>query len=130
MISFRMSRAHLFNACYSYGFFHPPVFALAGQFIVDLAGAENDSLHLVGALSCGAALRNHTLEVGACGIKQKGFCTCARICLVAFPPSIRTWQHAIKAGLGLRVAQQRLGSEYYQLELKKKKRKKKREFRV
>lgn len=125
MISFRMSRAHLFNACNSYGFFHPPVFALAGQFIVDLAGAENDSLHLVGALSCGAALRDHTLEVCACGIKQKGFCTCARICLFAFPLSMRTWQHAVKAGLGLRVAQQRFGSEYYQLELKKKKRKKK-----
>lgn len=73
MISFKSSRAHLFNACDSYGLFHPSVLALAGQFVVDLAGAENDSLHLVGAQSRGAALGNHALEVGACGVKQRGF---------------------------------------------------------
>lgn len=34
---------------------------------------------------------------------------------VLFSPALLTWQHVIKAGLGLRVAQQRLGSEDDQL---------------
>lgn len=51
---------------------------------------------------------------------NKWFFTCAKTWLVAFHSSIWTWQHGVKTGLGLRVAQQWLGGKYYQLVEKKK----------
>lgn len=64
---------NLFNTCHCHSFFHPSVFALSSQIIVDLASAENDSLHLLRALSCRAALWYHSLKVSAWRFKQRGF---------------------------------------------------------
>lgn len=57
---------YLFDADNRHGVVHPSVLALSGQFVVDLAGAENDSLHLLWAGSCRPVVWDYTLEVGPC----------------------------------------------------------------
>lgn len=57
---------YLFDADNSHGVVHPSVLALSGQFVVDLAGAENDSLHLLWAGSCRPVVWDYTLEVRPC----------------------------------------------------------------
>uniref|UniRef100_A0A146YLN3 Uncharacterized protein n=1 Tax=Fundulus heteroclitus TaxID=8078 RepID=A0A146YLN3_FUNHE len=79
-------RGELLNAADGHRVLQASPLPLLGQLVVDLAGAEDQPLHRLRALGGGPVVRDQPLEVGS-------------------------WQHAVKAGAGVRVAQQRLGRE-------------------
>lgn len=106
------------------GIVHASVLAFPDQLIVDLASAENHSLHLLWVDSCGPVIWDYPLKVCACEIththtrsytrrlillqipEQKRFIFSVSPANPTLVLSILTWQHVIKAGFGLGMAQQ------------------------
>lgn len=59
---------YLLDAHHGDGIVHASVLAFSDQLIVDLAGAEHHSLHLLWVDSCGPVIWDYPLKVCACEI--------------------------------------------------------------